>query len=66
MKDEFNALISNKTFVFVLKPVDAKLTANIVNFTWLFKKKEHVDGSLARYKARLVANGHSQRSLDGL
>ncbi|XP_071704981.1 uncharacterized mitochondrial protein AtMg00810-like [Rutidosis leptorrhynchoides] len=28
---------------------------------WLFKQKFHVDGSLARYKARLVANGKSQQ-----
>lgn len=55
MMDEFNALISIKTWVLVPKPANA----NIVNFIWLFKKKEHADGSLVRYKARLVANGRS-------
>nr|GEU91533.1 ribonuclease H-like domain-containing protein [Tanacetum cinerariifolium] len=28
---------------------------------WLFRHKYHVDGSLRRYKARLVANGHNQQ-----
>ncbi|GJW05530.1 ribonuclease H-like domain-containing protein [Tanacetum coccineum] len=28
---------------------------------WLFKHKFHVDGTLSRYKARLVANGSSQQ-----
>ncbi|GJT22610.1 ribonuclease H-like domain-containing protein [Tanacetum coccineum] len=28
---------------------------------WLFRRKYHADGSLSRYKARLVANGHSQQ-----
>ncbi|KAL4588677.1 hypothetical protein LXL04_001570 [Taraxacum kok-saghyz] len=57
MTDEFTALISNKTWVLVPRPP----AANIINCIWLFKKKLHADGSLARYKARLVANGRSQR-----
>lgn len=34
---------------------------NIINCIWLFKNKQHVDGSLALYKARIVANSHSQQ-----
>nr|GEV66773.1 ribonuclease H-like domain-containing protein [Tanacetum cinerariifolium] len=34
---------------------------NVVRSMWLFKHKFHADGSLSRYKARLVANGHSQQ-----
>ncbi|KAL7592237.1 hypothetical protein Lser_V15G35501 [Lactuca serriola] len=56
MKEEYNALISNGTWVLVPRPPNA----NIVNCIWLFKKKLNVDGSLARYKARLVANGRNQ------
>lgn len=41
----------------VPKPVGA----NIINYISLFKKKEHVDGSLEQYNARLVANDLSQR-----
>ncbi|GJR15020.1 ribonuclease H-like domain-containing protein [Tanacetum coccineum] len=34
--------------------------ANIVRSTWLFRHKHNADGSLSRYKARLVANGSTQ------
>lgn len=57
MKEEFNALISNGTWVLVPRPPDA----NVVNCIWLFKQKYNAYGSLAHYKARLVANGRSQR-----
>ena len=33
----------------------------MVRSMWLFKQKFNVDGSLYRYKARLVANGRSQQ-----
>ncbi|KAL4557518.1 hypothetical protein LXL04_035699 [Taraxacum kok-saghyz] len=57
MTDEYNALITNRTWVLVPRPPNA----NIVNCIWLFKKKHNADGSLARYKAHLVANGRRQR-----
>ena len=57
MKDEYNALISNGTWVLVPWPSNA----NVVNCIWLFKKKLNADGSLAQYKARLVANVRDQR-----
>nr|GEW14878.1 ribonuclease H-like domain-containing protein [Tanacetum cinerariifolium] len=56
MLDEYNALISNGTWVFVPRPANV----NVVRFIWLFKHKFKVDGSFSRYKARLVANGRSQ------
>ncbi|GJZ07935.1 ribonuclease H-like domain-containing protein [Tanacetum coccineum] len=34
---------------------------NMVRSIWLFKHKFHADGTLSRYKARLVANGSSQQ-----
>ncbi|GJS30798.1 ribonuclease H-like domain-containing protein [Tanacetum coccineum] len=34
---------------------------NMVCSMWLFKHKFHADGTLSRYKARLVANGSSQQ-----
>ncbi|GJX48276.1 ribonuclease H-like domain-containing protein [Tanacetum coccineum] len=34
---------------------------NVVRSMWLFRHKYHVDGSLSRYKARLVANGRTQQ-----
>ncbi|GJW79413.1 ribonuclease H-like domain-containing protein [Tanacetum coccineum] len=57
MLDEYNALITNGTWVLVPRPANV----NVVRSMWLFKHKFHADGSLSRYKARLVANGRSQQ-----
>lgn len=57
MNEEYHALISNRTLDLVPRPPDT----NIVPSMWLFKHKFHADGSLARYKARLVVNGKSQQ-----
>nr|GFB05823.1 hypothetical protein [Tanacetum cinerariifolium] len=56
MLDEYNALIKNKTRIFVPRPHNV----NIVRYLWLFRHKHNADGSLNHYKARLVANGSSQ------
>ncbi|KAK9065244.1 hypothetical protein SSX86_016627 [Deinandra increscens subsp. villosa] len=57
MHDEFTALIDNKTWELV--PRDPNM--NIVRCIWLFKHKFQADGSLERYKARLVCDGRSQQ-----
>ncbi|PWA62706.1 ribonuclease H-like domain-containing protein [Artemisia annua] len=57
MYDEYNALVKNGTWILVPRPTDV----NLVRSMWLFKHKFHADGSLSRYKARLVANGSSQQ-----
>ncbi|GKF03480.1 ribonuclease H-like domain-containing protein [Tanacetum coccineum] len=57
MLDEYNALITNGTWVLVPRPANV----NVVRSMWLFKHKFHADGSLSRYKARLVTNGRSQQ-----
>nr|GEU88655.1 ribonuclease H-like domain-containing protein [Tanacetum cinerariifolium] len=56
MCDEYNALIKNKTWTLVPRPPDT----NIVCCMWLFRHKYLADGSLSRYKARLVTNGSTQ------
>ncbi|GKD09869.1 ribonuclease H-like domain-containing protein [Tanacetum coccineum] len=48
MLDEYNALITNGTWVLVPRPANV----NVVRSMWLFKHKFHADGSLSRYKAR--------------
>nr|GEV22359.1 ribonuclease H-like domain-containing protein [Tanacetum cinerariifolium] len=55
--DEYNALITNGTWVLVPRPANV----NVVRSMWIFKHKFHADGSLSRYKVRLVANGHNQQ-----
>nr|GEY26063.1 hypothetical protein [Tanacetum cinerariifolium] len=57
MYDEYNALVKNDTFILVPRPAGI----NMVRSMWLFKHKFHVDGTLSRYKARLVANCGSQQ-----
>ncbi|GJY34608.1 ribonuclease H-like domain-containing protein, partial [Tanacetum coccineum] len=52
-----NRLCVMKTWVLVPRPPNV----NIVRSMWLYKHKYNVDGSLSRYKARLVANGRSQQ-----
>ncbi|GJS67524.1 ribonuclease H-like domain-containing protein [Tanacetum coccineum] len=56
MLDEYNALIKNNTWILVPRPSDA----NIVRSLWLFQHKSNADGTLNRYKARLVVNGNTQ------
>ncbi|GJT49335.1 ribonuclease H-like domain-containing protein [Tanacetum coccineum] len=55
MVDEYNALISNGTWALVPRPSNV----NIVRSMWLFRHKFNADGSLSRYKVRLVANGRN-------
>ncbi|GJT91645.1 ribonuclease H-like domain-containing protein [Tanacetum coccineum] len=57
MCDKYKALIDNKTWVLVPRPPNV----NIVRSMWLYKHTYNADGSLSRYKARLLANGRSQQ-----
>nr|GEY96282.1 ribonuclease H-like domain-containing protein [Tanacetum cinerariifolium] len=56
MFDEYNALIKNKSWT----SVPWQEGANIVRYMWLFRHKFLADGTLSRYKTRLVANGSTQ------
>ncbi|GKC28869.1 retrovirus-related pol polyprotein from transposon TNT 1-94, partial [Tanacetum coccineum] len=56
MFDEYNALIKNKTWTSVPRLEGT----NIVCCMWLFRHKFLADGTLSRYKARIVANGSTQ------
>nr|GEV29836.1 putative reverse transcriptase domain-containing protein [Tanacetum cinerariifolium] len=42
-------------------PIVKPPNVNVVRSMWLFRHKYHVDGSLNRYKAHLVANGRNQQ-----
>ncbi|KAJ0779315.1 putative RNA-directed DNA polymerase [Helianthus annuus] len=56
MQTEFSALQENETWELVPRPTDRP----IIRCMWLFRHKFRSDGSLERYKARLVVNGNSQ------
>ncbi|GJT30561.1 ribonuclease H-like domain-containing protein [Tanacetum coccineum] len=58
MYDEYNAFIKNNTWTLVPRPMDT----NIVRCIWLFCHNYLADGTLSRYKARLIANGSTQLS----
>ncbi|GJT73614.1 ribonuclease H-like domain-containing protein [Tanacetum coccineum] len=57
MYDEYNSLVKNGTWILVPWPSNV----NLVRSMWLFKHKFHADGTLSRYKTRLIANGSNQQ-----
>ena len=56
MQEEINALNSQCTWSLVPLPAHK----NLVGCKWIFKIKKNGDGSISRYKARLVAQGFCQ------
>ena len=56
MDSEYSSSLKNETWELV-PPPEGK---NIVGSRWILKVKRNADGSLDRYKARLVAQGYSQ------
>lgn len=56
MQSEYDSLIKNQTWILVEKPKHQKLIDN----KWVFKVKRHPDGTIERYKARVVARGFTQ------
>ncbi|XP_019438973.1 PREDICTED: uncharacterized protein LOC109344675 [Lupinus angustifolius] len=53
---ELDAWAKNHTWILTNLPPDKKA----IRCKWIFKTKHHVDGSVERYKARLVAQGFTQ------
>ncbi|MCO5569460.1 hypothetical protein L7F22_023172 [Adiantum nelumboides] len=56
MDSEYQSLMADGTWQLVPAPPNRKL----VTCKWLLRKKFHADGSVSRYKARLVARGFTQ------
>ena len=56
IKTEFNALLHQNTWDLVPRPHNV----NVIGCHWIYRHKFKSDGSLKRYKARLVVNGKSQ------
>ncbi|KAG8495625.1 hypothetical protein CXB51_013396 [Gossypium anomalum] len=57
-KAEYGALISNHTWDLVPLPAGRRVVA----CKWIFKVKRNADGSVARYKGRLVVKGYLQEA----
>ncbi|CAM8990181.1 unnamed protein product [Rhodiola kirilowii] len=55
MEDEIHALQSNNTWQVIPLPQGK----NTVSSKWIFRVKRHSDGTIERFKARLVARGFS-------
>ena len=54
---EITMLLANGTW----EIVDLPLGAKAIPSGWVFKVMRHADGTIERYKGRLVAKGYSQR-----
>ena len=54
---EYESLLKNETWTLVPLPKNR----NIVGSKWVFKVKHRADGTIDRFKARLVAQGYSQQ-----
>lgn len=57
MKEEYSALIRNKTW----RLVPPQQGRNVISCKWIFKIKRKDDGNIERYKARLVAKEFKQK-----
>lgn len=57
MKTEHECLMENNTWNLVDRPQNKKVLKN----KWVFKIKRNQDGTLEKFKARLVARGNQQR-----
>ncbi|XP_022024710.1 uncharacterized mitochondrial protein AtMg00810-like [Helianthus annuus] len=56
MESEFSALCKNNIWTLVPRPPNV----NVVGSKWIFRTKFKADGSIERYKARMVAQGFTQ------
>ncbi|KAL0325014.1 UNVERIFIED_CONTAM: putative mitochondrial protein [Sesamum radiatum] len=57
VNDEMDSIMRNNTWVLVDLPPDCKP----LGCKWIFKKKMNVDGTIEKFKARLVIQGFRQR-----
>ena len=56
MKEELSMIEKNGTWELVERPNHQK----VIGVKWVFRKKENADGTINKYKARLVVKGYAQ------
>ncbi|CAM8952089.1 unnamed protein product [Rhodiola kirilowii] len=56
MQVEYDALLRNRTWTLVPPPCNA----NIIGCKWVYRIKRRADGTIERYKVRVVAKGFNQ------
>ena len=56
MRDEYKALIRNEIWSLVPPSAEYKVVGN----KWVFRIKQNTDGSITKYKIKLVAKGFQQ------
>jgi hypothetical protein len=56
MVEEYDSIVKNSVWDIVPRPIDK----SVVGSRWIYKVKKDVDGSVEKYKARVVARGFSQ------
>ncbi|XP_071721620.1 uncharacterized mitochondrial protein AtMg00820-like [Rutidosis leptorrhynchoides] len=57
MMEEWNEIVDNRTWILVVKP---SKNTKVIDTKWVYMTKLNVDGSVSRYKARLVVRGYKQ------
>ena len=60
VRSEMDSIMSNETWEIVDRPYWCKP----IGYKWVFKKKLRPDGTIERYKARLVAKDYTQKEGD--
>jgi hypothetical protein len=60
IRSEMDSIMSNATWEVIERPYGCKP----IGSKWVFKKKLRLDGTIERYKARLVIKGYSQKDGD--
>jgi hypothetical protein len=58
MKEELEVIEKNNTWELVERPIDKP----VIGVKWVYKTKLHLDGSVQKLKAHLVAKGYAQKS----
>ncbi|XP_050909326.1 uncharacterized mitochondrial protein AtMg00820-like [Lathyrus oleraceus] len=56
MKNEIQALATNKTWTFIILPPSKK----VIDYKWVYRTTLHADGTIERQKSMLVSKGFTE------